>query len=564
MITNTYISVLTVTPAVNTNSAKYEVSVLMAEANGQGIPLGFFYHVSTDGTASVGAKSRALSCFLRYYAPKCPNVKFTLSDKEIEEIKPLRAVFPGAKHISCSWHAVEAIKARLASDTLPGTYEPRVAFQLHSFIDPTWAPGVVEDGRNAEVDLSSGSVKPIREGDVEAELEEAKQVRELLFVWFRTRISRPFKATTTTCRRAAFILVDKTSSIRIPIWPRPPAFQKADLPEFCPKPFRAHILAMFRQHTNMHMAIPCNADELHYLTAEQIRESCVKDMYFYCFDNKLPQVWSYLWNNWYCPTKWVLWARSESDLISVLRTTMIVEGFWNGLKHTTLSAFRDPRLDLVTHLVITLVIPEVCTRLDYHLDRRRVGRPKQLARWQEDFKAAWEEYGRSDEARRTAKEAAITGKQKKTKAWREQQLAWIREDLEREAGTYHTSIEDWTCSCPSYLISRFLLCKHLVRAADVILAAQGKLLTLRDYYELRRRREAPFYIIPGVHVDASDVVIAAPRDELVGDSDDEPETPPADPSSLPPSDPATTYSALSDCAEVDELGRVCVYILIWP
>jgi hypothetical protein len=26
-----------------------------------------------------------------------------------------------------------------------------------------------------------------------------------------------------------------------------------------------------------------------------------------------------------------------------------------------------------------------------------------------------------------------------------------------------TSVPDWTCSCPAYSLSRFMMCKHLIR-----------------------------------------------------------------------------------------------------
>jgi hypothetical protein len=49
---------------VNTNAAGYKMLTVMAEANGQGIPLGFFMHVSTNSTAASGAKGWVLNDFL--------------------------------------------------------------------------------------------------------------------------------------------------------------------------------------------------------------------------------------------------------------------------------------------------------------------------------------------------------------------------------------------------------------------------------------------------------------------------------------------------------------------
>jgi len=66
-------------------------------------------------------------------------------------------------------------------------------------------------------------------------------------------------------------------------------------------------------------------------------------------------------------------------------------------------------------------------------------------------------------------------------------------------GTYITDIDHWTCS---YLISRFLLCKHLVRSANQVLK-DGPLTDLRFFFDLRRQHYLPFYMIPGIDKEAS-------------------------------------------------------------
>jgi MULE transposase domain len=129
---------LTPGATVNTNMAGYEISTVMAEANGQGIPLGLFMHVSTNGTAASGAKGQVLNDFLAYYARKCPNIKFTLSDKESSEIKAMHTTFPHAKHICCFWHATTYIDEQLAKNIPPVAYNPHSAHHILNFIDPTW------------------------------------------------------------------------------------------------------------------------------------------------------------------------------------------------------------------------------------------------------------------------------------------------------------------------------------------------------------------------------------------------------------------------------------------
>lgn len=360
------------------------------------------------------------------------------------------------------------------------------------------------------------------------------------------------QAVKATCRPPRITLIHGTR--RIPIWPHPPKVKKTDLPKFCPKEHRSDIVEMFRRHACQHPLIPLNDAANTCLEPDEIHEAAVRDMYTYCFENNLSQVWAYLWNCWYRPEKWILWARSASDEISVLRTTMIIEGFWNKLKHSILTDFNSPRLDLVIHLIITLVIPDVRSRIDFLLDQRREGRPKSLAPWQRDFKHEFENLLKPDADRRKEKEAAIMAKTRKPAAWRQQQIEWIREQESAEPGTYGTSLEDWTCSCPSYLVSRFLLCKHLARLAKARMAANDVKLTLHTYYELHRERTTPFYRFPGIHrvatTSSDDAPIAIPPiDPLIGpvngdESEPRPET--VDP----------TAALISDCAVVDGIGRV--------
>ncbi|KLO08623.1 hypothetical protein SCHPADRAFT_803506, partial [Schizopora paradoxa] len=226
----------------------------------------------------------------------------------------------------------------------------------------------------------------------------------------------------------------------------------------------------FRKHLCMHPLIPCDDEDGTYLTAKEIHYAATREMYEYCYQHDLAQTWAYLWNRWYCRKMWSLWARSSSPIITRLRTTMLVESLWKDLKRRHLRNFHRPRLDLVTHIVITNMLPGIMNKLDYIMGRRRVGHTKPLNAWQKAFKHDWEDMGRSDEHRRVERELTVLKKKQSSTAHnakdRAQELEWIREDEQRKRGTYHTDINNWTCSCPSYLLSRFLLCKHLVRSTN--------------------------------------------------------------------------------------------------
>jgi hypothetical protein len=249
------------------------------------------------------------------------------------------------------------------------------------------------------------------------------------------------------------------------------------------------------------------------LTADEIYKGAVNDMYSYCFSNNLSQVWAYMWNRWYMPKQWTLWARAACDAISRLKTTMVVENLWKHIKRRDLAHYNRPRLDLVTHLVITGVLPRVQLTLASILDRRRVGRPKALAQWQTDFRHHWKEMSLSDEERLVKKELAVRQGNLKGKK-RDEKLEQIANEEGREHGQYYTSLQTWTCSCPSYLISRFLLCKHLVRLTNEKL--QNKPLTqLKFFANLQRARYTPFYNIKGIHCDLEpDTTSSADEEEV--------------------------------------------------
>ncbi|KAG6815445.1 hypothetical protein H0H93_009804 [Arthromyces matolae] len=112
---------------------------------------------------------------------------------------------------------------------------------------------------------------------------------------------------------------------------------------------------------------------------------------------------------------------------------MIVESLWKNVKHRDLKDFNRPRLDLVTHVVLTSVLPRVKQTLDTVLGVRQIGRPTALAGWQEDFKKDWLEFSQCDELRLIKKELKWRRKPKNTKVCQER-LAEIAEEETRPHG----------------------------------------------------------------------------------------------------------------------------------
>lgn len=148
---------------------------------------------------------------------------------------------------------------------------------------------------------------------------------------------------------------------------------------FCPAPHRRQPLRLITEHFCLHPSLP---ERDGYHTAEEIRLMCVKEMYYYCYTRGLRELWAYMWNCWYTPAKWILWARSSSPLISRLRTTMTVENFWKQLKHTDLHFLIRPRLDQLVYIISTKVLPRYMQHAHVLEDTYRGGRSRPLTSYQ--------------------------------------------------------------------------------------------------------------------------------------------------------------------------------------
>ncbi|KAF8904195.1 hypothetical protein CPB85DRAFT_1151340, partial [Mucidula mucida] len=77
---------------------------------------------------------------------------------------------------------------------------------------------------------------------------------------------------------------------------------------FCPAWHQKPLLHLFTKHFCQHPVFP-QRDGTTQL-AEVIQWQAVHDMYSFCFQRGLREVWAYMWNSWYCPTMWKLWVRS--------------------------------------------------------------------------------------------------------------------------------------------------------------------------------------------------------------------------------------------------------------
>ena len=93
--------------------------------------------------------------------------------------------------------------------------------------------------------------------------------------------------------------------------------EKSSWRTFCPALYHDTIINMMEKHYCAHPLIP-GYGRPH---AAGIKQWAVQSMYNFCVKHKLPEVWVYLWENWYCKSRWELWACSGHEMIPILKTT---------------------------------------------------------------------------------------------------------------------------------------------------------------------------------------------------------------------------------------------------
>lgn len=200
---------------------------------------------------------------------------------------------------------------------------------------------------------------------------------------------------------------------------------------------------MMERHYCAHRIIPGYAAP----NPAAIKQWAVQQMYGFCVKNELPEVWAYLWENWYRKGRWDLWARSVDPLIPVLKTTMILESqsvicymcsdkptdthhnSWRRIKHELLHHFKMPRCDLLAWILVSKLAPTYYIKLDNLLTSNE--RYSELCSWRKEFKKTW-------------------------KSLETREITVPLNDA------YRPDAKKWICTCPFFVTSRFLMCKRVL------------------------------------------------------------------------------------------------------
>jgi len=124
---------------VNTNKNKMELFAVVADMQGEGLPLSYLF-ITTEENAAPLTKQSALIEWMKGIRSLGIDPRFTLSDKDQSEINALKEVWPCAKHQLCLWHVLRALKRRLSQNENPGSYNALEAHHVFPVIDPAFLP----------------------------------------------------------------------------------------------------------------------------------------------------------------------------------------------------------------------------------------------------------------------------------------------------------------------------------------------------------------------------------------------------------------------------------------
>ena len=267
------------------------------------------------------------------------------------EIGASHRVWPGAKHQLCWWHQREAVRRRLKGNLPTSVYNTQRAAEEYAFIDVSFKPygrtdpGDSEGGVPGEIGEEDGNEKttiPLSTASNDPNSIKIRIRRNLLDTTALLADAREcigVPALTDNCpgslEPSAHSANVTNFTIRIPapstnrdsvLITRNEPGPDEEITErrtFCPLELRDIVVGMMERHFCAHPLIPGYS----FPSPEGIKAWAVKQIYELCVQNDLPNLWAYLWENWYRRGRWELWARSGNPVeIPRLKTTMLVEG----------------------------------------------------------------------------------------------------------------------------------------------------------------------------------------------------------------------------------------------
>jgi hypothetical protein len=168
----------------------------------------------------------------------------------------------------------------------------------------------------------------------------------------------------------------------------------------------------------------------------------VGEMSNLCKELRESFMWEYLWVNWYCPIRWVLWARATCDEMPIIQSNAPIESHFSTLKKWALSGRPNPSPHVLATILEESFLPDRRVRISlYRIGRLRCSSDRGLV-------TAW-----IDAQATTRREMGS-----------QNQEVYLRMIRDRDQNLYATQVATWYCGCPSFEKNPYHICKHLVRA----------------------------------------------------------------------------------------------------
>ena len=329
----------------------------MAKHDNTGFPLSYCL-LSTADSIEIGKRSKALKAWASCLKEKYGIIpKIAHTDKDMAEIGMLRDVWDPKVQL-CWWHLRKAVRNRLATNKLTTTpYNALRAKTEFPWIDIAFVPpgrsdpeehegGIHDDfiaaNSNHYMDPNSITLRirppeklqPVTGTKPNKDPDTSPQPRPALADQNKTHHSRHLQSS----RPAPPSPIPTVPKVTLLLPTASPATdtnnsapdnsekdtekQETQRHNFCPMDYRESIVDLIECHYCAHPIIPGYS----HPSPEGIRAWAVKEMYEFCKKYDLREAWAYLWENWYRPGRWELWARlSHPEFIPILKTTMMLE-----------------------------------------------------------------------------------------------------------------------------------------------------------------------------------------------------------------------------------------------
>ena len=325
----------------NTNACHLELYTVLGEYDNAGFPLSKCL-LSTASSIEDRKRTKALMAWAATLRGEYSIVlRFVHMDKDMAEIGASHSVWPDTKHQLCWWHQREAVKKRLKGNLPTSAYNAKRANEEYAFINIAFKPSNRVDPTDSEGGVPGESCEQGIQGeDINLMAPVGKGPNSIKIRILMTHLTGSSQTGQSVGDSGGWPTltggdaVNNTKlTIRIPtslvihnLGPENEPEPDEDITgrrTFCPMELWDNVIEMMERHFCVHPLIPRYSAP----SAEGIKDWAVKQIYELCFQNNLPNLWAYLWENWYWRGRWELWARSGNpDEIPCLKMTMLVEG----------------------------------------------------------------------------------------------------------------------------------------------------------------------------------------------------------------------------------------------